>query len=220
MSAQDHNTWDFPGSTLAVGTLFAIGRNYSAHAAEMNAAVDAEPIVFLKPPTAYRPTGSIIHLPTWSATVHHEVEVVVVIGQSVSRISESEAWDVVAGIGIGLDLTARDVQAKAKSEGNPWARSKGWPGSAPVSPLVPVAHAGKGPWQLSLLVNTEVRQRATTDLMEHPIPRLISEVAKVFTLRPGDAIFTGTPEGVGPVVAGDVAVARLDSLTELTVRFA
>lgn len=203
-----HTTWDLPGTKLPVGTLYGIGRNYAAHAAEMGAAVPDDPIVFLKPPNAYVPSGSQIVLPEWTQDVHHEVELVVVMGEHG-----------IAGLGVGLDLTARDVQAKAKQSGTPWAVAKGWRGSAPVSPIVPMESCGPGPWHLRLEVDGELRQDGSTASMERSIDQLVAYLDAVFGLRPGDAIFTGTPEGVGPVRRGQRAIATLDDLAMLEVTF-
>ncbi len=213
--------WHFTnGATLRVGTLYCIGRNYAEHAKEMNAEVPADPIVFLKPPTAYRKSGSVVSLPSWTKNVHHEVECVVVVGADADQVSEEHAWDLVAGIAVGLDLTARDIQTEAKRLGSPWAVAKAWSGSAPVSNVVPLETAGHGPWQLQCSVNGSVTQNDTTNNMERSVPQLIRFIANVFGLRAGDAIFTGTPAGVGPVSAGDVVQCSLSSIAELTVRFA
>ncbi len=193
---------------LPVGTLYCIGRNYADHAAEMGASIPTDPIVFLKPPSAYRPSGSVITLPTFSSDVHHEVEMVVVMGEHG-----------IAGIGVGLDLTARDVQSAAKAKGLPWATAKSWKGSAPVSPIVPWNQAGGGPWQLTLQINGHVRQHGSTVLMERSIAELVTYVDSIFDLQPGDAIFTGTPSGVAAVCSGDTAAATLDDLCSLEVRF-
>ena len=206
----DH-TWHFTdGTELPVGTMYCIGRNYADHAREMGAVIVDDPIIFLKPPAAYLPNGSPIILPTYSNDVHHEVELVVVIGRDVDHISAEEAWDAIAGVGIGLDLTARDVQTKAKSMGHPWSIAKSWKGSAPVSAIIPVPVCGRGPWQLELTVNGTVRQSESTASMERSVESLVSTVASIFSLRRGDCIFTGTPSGVGPVRSGDVLGASLN----------
>lgn len=201
-----HPRWDLEGASLPVGTLYGIGRNYAAHAREMGAEVPADPLVFLKPPSAYVPSGAAIALPSWTSDVHHEVELVVVIGH-----------DGIAGLGVGLDLTARDVQAAAKQAGTPWAVAKGWKGSAPVSRIVPWPACGTGPWTIALSVDGEERQRGNTSMMERSIDQLIAYLDGVFGLVPGDAIFTGTPEGVGPLHGGQRAVATLDDLAQLEV---
>ncbi|HCN04535.1 MAG TPA: isomerase/hydrolase [Bacteroidetes bacterium] len=202
-------TWKFTnGQTLNVGTMYCIGRNYAAHAREMGADVPEDPIVFLKPPSAYVESSSAIVLPPWTTNVHHEVEIVVVLGESG-----------IAGYGIGLDLTARDVQARAKQKGEPWAVAKGWLGSAPVSHVVPAEEVVTQNLTFSLDVNGERRQTGTTANMERTIPELLAYLKTVFGLRAGDAIFTGTPEGVAQLHAGDIAVAQLDGYTSLSVSF-
>ena len=144
-------TWDLPGADLRVGTLYGIGRNYAAHAREMGGCgARLNPMVFLKPASAYVPTGSAITLPGWSHEIHHEVELVVVIGHGE-----------IAGLGVGLDLTARDVQAAAKEHGTPWALAKGWRESAPVSPIIPLDACGKGPWTIALSIDGEERQKSS-----------------------------------------------------------
>ena len=213
--SQQANTapsWLFTdGTTMPVGTLYCIGRNYADHAAEMQASVPTDPIVFLKPPAAYLASGSTLVLPEWTTDVHHEVECVVVIGRDIRECSEDSAWSAVAGVGVGLDLTARDVQQRAKTAGHPWAVAKSWCGSAPVSTILPCDGTPMGPWDLRCSVNGVLRQQGSTASMERSIPMLISYLAHVFSLRRGDAIFTGTPAGVGPIRSGDVVVGELAS---------
>ncbi|MBU3698878.1 MAG: fumarylacetoacetate hydrolase family protein [Candidatus Kapabacteria bacterium] len=214
-------SWLFTdGSSIPVGTMYCIGRNYAAHAIEMGAPVVDDPIVFIKPPSAYLPHTSDIVLPAFSQDVHHEVELVVVIGSDVDACDVSSAWNAVAGVGVGLDLTARDIQSVAKSKGHPWSLAKSWKGSAPVSPIIPTSDCGRGPWQLGLHVNDELRQHGSTADMERSVDQLISFVSGIFSLRRGDCIFTGTPQGVGPLHSGDVVRATLDgsSLLAMTCR--
>ena len=208
---QSGTEWIFTdGTTMPIGTMYCIGRNYAAHAAEMGASVPTDPIVFLKPPSAYAADGSTIALPSFSMNVHHEVELVVVIGPNRS----------IAGYAVGLDLTARDIQAKAKERGEPWATAKSWASSAPVSHVLPAAQAGPGPFTVALDVNGERRQHGSTDQMERSIPMLIDHLDGIFKLREGDCIFTGTPEGVAAIKPGDSAVAHFDDRITLSVQFA
>lgn len=214
-------TWNFTdGSEIPVGTLYCIGRNYALHALEMGASVPEDPLVFLKPPAAYVPNGSIITLPNWSQEIHYEVELVVVIGKDIDATSTANPWETVAGIGVGVDLTARDIQSAAKNSGSPWAVSKGWYGSAPVSALIPIESSDERSWELQLFINGKLRQQESTSKMERSVEELIRYVSSVFTLRKGDAIFTGTPSGVGPVKRGDKLTANLSSLVSLRVEFA
>ncbi len=212
--------WIFAdGTSIPVGTMYGVGRNYADHAAEMGGAVPTEPIIFIKPPSAYCPNESEILLPPWTQDVHHELELVVVIGADADDISPADSARIIAGLGVGLDLTARDVQASAKKNGHPWAVAKGWKHSAPVSTIIPYSQCGLGPWNIALTVNHQPRQQSSTALMERSIELLIAYLSNVFTLRAGDAIFTGTPAGVAAVRSGDVATATLNDLTSLTVRF-
>lgn len=215
------SSWQFSdGTTLPVGTMYCIGRNYAAHAREMGAEVASEPIVFIKPPAAYRANNSRIVLPSFSSDVHHEVELVIVIGCATEHCAPEEAWNCIAGLTVGIDFTARDVQAEAKKHGHPWAVAKSWAGSAPCGNVIPAHECGRGPWELSLTVDDATRQHGSTANMERSVEELVAYVASVFTLQPGDCIFTGTPEGVGPVQSGQRVVAHLDSLVSLTIDIA
>lgn len=205
--------WTFTdGRTLDVGTLYCIGRNYAAHAAEMGAQVPSDPIVFLKPPAAVVAGDTAIDLPSWSADVHHEVELVVVLGTDLDNADPAAALDAVAGYAVGLDLTARDVQAGAKQRGEPWAVAKSWKGSAPVSHVVPRSTSGDGPFEISLDVNGQRRQYGSTAQMERSIATLIAFCSRLFSLRAGDAIFTGTPQGVARLQPGDAVALHLHGL--------
>ncbi len=206
------------GRKLQVGTFYGIGRNYEAHAREMGGDVPSEIIVFIKPPAAFVEDGESIQLPKFSELVHHELELVVVIGRECSHVSASDALDYVAGYAVGIDVTLRDVQRRAREEGNPWAVSKGFATSAPVSMIVPAEAAGRDPhFVIELRVNGELRQKASTSQMERSVAVLVEFLSNVFTLQPGDAIFTGTPEGVGPIADGDAIHAELKGFIALDV---
>ncbi|SHL05097.1 fumarylacetoacetate hydrolase family protein [Rhodothermus profundi] len=206
------------GLRLVPRKIICVGKNYARHAAELNSTVPEEPILFLKPPTALIGSGGTVLLPPQSREVHHEVELVVVIGREGKRIAEEEALDYVAGYALGLDMTARDLQQKAKEAGYPWTVSKGFDTFAPLGPLVS-ASAVSDPQQvrLRLKVNGVVRQDGTTADMVFSVAQLIAYCSKIFTLQPGDLLFTGTPEGVGPVHEGDVLEAESDVLPPLRV---
>ncbi len=195
---------ELDGQHVAVQNIFCIGRNYDEHIKELNNATPTEPLVFLKPSSSILNEGSSIILPAYSHNVHYECEVVVLIKEDMNHVDEKDVFDYVAGYGIGLDLTARDVQDSAKSKGLPWLKSKGFRGAACVSNFVArdvvgdVTHLG-----FSLSINGEVRQSGTTEHMIYPIAHLISYLSKVYGLRKGDLIYTGTPAGVGELKAGD-----------------
>ncbi|MBM4150354.1 MAG: fumarylacetoacetate hydrolase family protein [Ignavibacteria bacterium] len=200
---------DSDGHAIAVGTFYCIGRNYAAHACEMGAEVPKSPLVFLKPPAAFVPfDNAVLHRPDFSSEMHHEVEIAIVIGKDIPFDRNTGFESYIAGYGIALDLTLRDVQQKAKEQGGPWALSKGFRHSAPVSKLLSFDTYPHLTFFLS--VNGEIRQKGDTNLMERPFESLIAYCHSVFSLREGDCILTGTPEGVGPLNAGDVLTATID----------
>ncbi|MBE2189261.1 MAG: fumarylacetoacetate hydrolase family protein [Desulfobulbaceae bacterium] len=206
------------GYEMIPGTFYGIGQNYAKHAAEMGSQVSPEPTVFIKPPSSLVNDGDIIVLPKFSANIHHEVELVVVIGIDCDNIEASEAIDVIAGYGVGIDITLRDIQNKAKSEGKPWAIAKGFRNSAPISKILPASQFKSIPdFELELWINEELRQSGTTKDMERSVGELVAFLSNVFGLRAGDIIFTGTPEGVGQIVSGDKLRAKLCQFVELNV---
>jgi acylpyruvate hydrolase len=210
-----------PTSGLVVqpGKIVCIGQNYADHAAEMQSAVPNEPIIFLKPPTALVGSGGKVLLPRLSADVHHEVELVVAIGRGGKNISEERALDHVDAYAIGLDMTARDLQAKAKKQGQPWALAKGFDTFAPLGALVPAREISNPQnIDLKLTVNGQIRQEGNTRDMIFSVAKLIAFCSRVFTLMPGDLMYTGTPAGVGPVKDGDILEATAPGLTPLRVR--
>ncbi|MEX0769849.1 MAG: fumarylacetoacetate hydrolase family protein [Balneolaceae bacterium] len=187
-----------------INNLFCIGRNYALHARELNNPVPDEPLVFLKPNSAILTDGGKVILPDRSEDVHHEVELIVQIGQKGKNIPKSEAHHYLSGYGIGIDLTARDLQQQAKESGKPWTLAKGFDTFAPISSFNSFTSLEElQNMELELQVNGEPRQKGNTRNMLFPIADLISYLSGVFTLQPGDLIFTGTPEGVGPVQKGD-----------------
>lgn len=210
-----------PTSGLVVrpGKLICVGRNYAKHAVEMRSEVPETPVLFLKPSTALVGQGGKVVLPSLTGDVHHELELVVAIGRGGKKITRQEALNHVDGYGIGLDMTARDIQADAKSKGLPWAVSKGFDTFAPLGPLVR-AHEIPDPQNitLSLRVNGELRQSFNTREMVFSVADLIAYCSSVFTLMPGDLIFSGTGEGVGPVHDGDRLEASGDRLPDLRVK--
>lgn len=192
-----------PGE-IPVGKILCVGRNYRAHAAEMGADIPKIPVLFLKPSTALVDPENPIRLPGFSSDVHHEVEMVAMIGMEGRDIPVADAMDYVSAYGVGLDLTARDVQAEAKKKGLPWSVAKGFDCAAPLSRLVRSDEV-KDPHDLELVlrVNGEVRQQSSTSNMIFRIEEIVAYASTIFTLQCGDLIFTGTPEGVGPIVPGD-----------------
>ena len=203
---------------LTVNSIFCIGRNYAKHAEELNNEIPSKPMVFLKPNSSVIFDGDAITLPSQSNEVHHEVELLAVIGKEGKNIPESEALSYIAGYGIGIDVTARDIQQQAKDKSHPWSVAKGFDTFAPVSSFVEASQI-QDPQnlELSISVNGEVRQHGYTKHMIFPVAELISYLSGIFTLQPGDLIFTGTPEGVSPIQKGDNIVAQLHGFTKLNV---
>lgn len=210
-----------PTSGLVVrpGKLICIGRNYARHAAEMKSGIPEQPVIFLKPASALVGHGGKVALPRTSKEVHHELELVAAIGRGGKDIPVEEALNHVDGYALGLDMTARDLQAQAKQHGGPWAVSKGFDTFAPIGSLVR-GHEIGDPQRLTieLRVNGELRQKAFTGDMIFSVAELVSYCSSVFTLLPGDLIYTGTPEGVGPVVDGDQLEATGARFPDLRLR--
>lgn len=200
-----------------VHRIYCVGRNYADHAKEMNATINkAEPVFFLKPADAIVTEGNSVPYPLATAELHHEVEMVVALHSGGTFISEKDALTHVLGYGVGLDLTRRDLQTKAKANGLPWDTAKGFDASAPVSAIHPVSeinHPRQG--LLQLKVNDELRQSTDIKAMIFSVPEIIHALSKLFELKAGDLIFTGTPAGVGPLQRGDRFHASLAGVAEL-----
>jgi len=206
------------GERLRVGKILAVGRNYADHKAEMGNRPEAPPVVFLKPPSAIVHDGGTVLIPPDAGEVHHEVELVAVIGKKGRAIAEAEALEHVLGYAVGLDMTLRQVQSEAKKKGEPWSLAKGFDTSAPISAVVARDEIGDGSGlRLTLDVNGERRQDGSTSAMLHPVAAVVAEVSRWVTLERGDLVFTGTPAGVGPVRAGDVLEASLEGVGSLRV---
>jgi len=206
------------GASLPIGKLLCIGRNYADHAAEMERDVPDEPMVFLKPATAVVRSGGTVRLPPQSQNVHHEVELVAVIGTEGRNLSAATALDHVAGYAVGLDMTARDLQDEAKAQRHPWSVAKGFDTFAPLGPLVSAEAVGD-PQALTLQLrrNGVTQQEASTQDMIFSVAELVAYCSQIFTLTPGDLLYTGTPSGVGPVDDGDTLEATATGIEPLTV---
>lgn len=204
-----------------VHRIYCIGRNYAEHAKEMGAqAVSrANPVFFMKPADAIVPGGGDVPYPPATHELHHEVEMTVGLSKGGRDIDAARALDCVFGYGVGLDLTRRDLQAAMKAKGLPWDVAKGFDASAPVSALRAASETGHPTHaKLSLEVNGESRQVIDIADMIFPVADIIVELSKLFELRPGDLIFTGTPAGVGPLARGDVFRAVLQDIAVLEGR--
>jgi fumarylpyruvate hydrolase len=189
-----------------VGRIFCVGRNYADHAAEMGHEVDREaPFYFTKSAHAVLLSGHDMPYPSRTSDLHHEMELVVAIGATAKDIPMGQAMGVVFGFGCGLDMTRRDLQAAAKEKRRPWDTGKDFDNAAIIAALTPKADESDiGQLEIKLCINGEVRQQSTLDQMVWSIPEIIADLSTLYTLHAGDLIMTGTPAGVGPVVAGDV----------------
>jgi len=192
------------------GKIICIGRNYVEHAREHNAEVPETPLLFLKPPSSVIGPGDKIILPPQSQQVEHEGELAVVIGRRGRWIPMEQALDYVLGYTIGNDVTARDLQRR---DGQ-WTRGKGFDTFCPLGPWIDTDF-DPADALLTCRVNAEIRQMATIRDMVFTIPQLITFISSVMTLEPGEVILTGTPAGVGPMVAGDTVTVEIEGLGEL-----
>ena len=198
-----------------VGRILCVGRNYAAHRREMGGDDRDPPFFFAKPGDAVVTGGATAPYPSATSDLHHEVELVVAIGRSGESIEPSSALDLVFGYAVGVDLTRRDLQAVAKAKGQPWDAAKGFDSSAPISDIRP--WSGSPPsGAISLSVNGARRQAARLEDMIWSIAEVIAEASRLWRLEPGDLIFTGTPEGVGPLGRDDKVVGEIDGVGRLS----
>jgi len=185
--------------------IICVGRNYVAHARELNNDIPDEPVLFMKPDSALLRNNDPFYIPDWSNDVHHEIELIVRIKKLGKNIEKKFAQRYYDEIGIGIDFTARDVQNYLKDKGLPWEKSKSFDHSAMICPeFVPIESLpDRNAIQFRLEINGKTVQEGNSALMIFPIDDIISNVSKYFTLKIGDLIYTGTPAGVGPVKIGD-----------------
>ena len=184
--------------------IICIGRNYVNHAKELGNDITSEPLFFLKPDTAIQPKGHPFFIPNFSNNIHYEVELVIRINKTGKYIEEKFAHTYYSQIGLGIDFTARDIQEKCKSKGLPWEKAKGFDGSAQISRnFIDKSDLDLNNISFSLQKNGEQVQLGNSKEMCFNFDAIITYISKFYTLKIGDLIYTGTPEGVGPVVAGD-----------------
>lgn len=196
--------------THAVGKVVCVGRNYADHARELNNPVPAEPLWFIKPGSCVVPMRDTICIPANRGSCHHELEVAILIGERLCNADVSAAQRAIAGIGLALDLTLRDVQAALKEKGHPWEIAKAFDGSCVLSDfLPPTTFADLQRIEFSLQVNEVTRQSASTALQLFPVLSLLAIASTHFTLEPGDVLLTGTPAGVAALAHGDTLRAKL-----------
>ena len=201
-----------------IGKILCIGRNYAEHIRELGNETPSAPVIFMKPASSVIGEGEEIVIPPYSSDCHHEAELALLIGKGGKEIPPEQVMEHLAGFGVAIDLTLRDVQAELKKKGLPWEIAKGFDTACPLSAFVPQERVGD-PQDLSirLSVNGELRQDGSTALMIHSIPAIVSYMSGIFTLEPGDVILTGTPAGVGPLKAGDQLVAEIPGVATLRV---
>lgn len=206
-----HTYIDGSMCSLPIGKVVCVARNYYDHIKELDNPVPVEPIFFIKPSTALTPIEEPIVIPDYSDNCHHETELAILFEQELKKASVEEVENAIAGYGIALDLTLRDVQQRMKEKGYPWEVAKAFDGSCPMSPIIPKGDiAEPQDTRLRLTVNGENRQQESTKLMINKIIDLIITASGYFTLLPGDILLTGTPAGVGPLKKGDILEVELD----------
>ena len=203
----------------AVSRIFCVGRNYAAHAREMGFDPDREPpFYFNKTPADLVPSGATVPYALGTQNLHYEMELVIAIGQPAFRVSVDQALGCVWGYACGLDMTRRDLQIKSREMGRPWDFGKDFENSAVMSALVPasaIGHPKSG--AISLSGNGTVKQNADLKDLIWSVPEIVANLSQYYHLQPGDLIYTGTPEGVGPVQPGDVITGRIDGVGEIAL---
>ena len=202
-----------------VNRIFCVGRNYHAHAVEMGRPVDKstmKPFYFNKASSTLVDSGSTVPYPAGTSNYHFEMELVVAIGAPGFRVQETDAASLIYGYAAGLDMTRRDLQLVARDQGRPWDLGKDFEKSAVCSDIVPMGSLGvlqKG--AISLQVNGQAKQTADLGQLIWNIPELLADLSQFYHLQPGDLIYTGTPEGVGAVVTGDVITGHIDGVGDV-----
>jgi acylpyruvate hydrolase len=195
--------------------IICIGRNYAEHAKEMKSEVPTEPVFFMKPDTALLKDNEPFYFPDFTKDLHHEIEVVLKISKVGKHIAEAFAHKYYEELSVGIDFTARDLQAQCKAKGLPWEKAKSFDGSAPIGKFVKKSELGDlQNLHFDLSINNELRQKGNTNDLLFSFDKVIAYVSQFVTLKVGDLIYTGTPEGVGPIAIGDKLKGTLNG-TEL-----
>jgi len=190
--------------------IFCVGRNYREHVQELNNEIPSEPVIFLKPKSALLMPNAQFYYPQFTNELHYEAELVLHISKNGKYISEAQAGRYYDSISVGIDFTARDVQTELKKKSLPWEKAKAWDGSAVLGKLHQLTREMlKKPVEFSMQLNENVVQKGTTADMIFSFDQIVSEISQYFALNIGDLIYTGTPEGVGECVVGDVLTGFL-----------
>jgi fumarylpyruvate hydrolase len=208
---------------LPVQRLFFVGRNYHAHAVEMGRPVDKaseRPFYFTKSPGTLVDSGATVAYPAATSAYHYEMELVLVIGKPGFEVAAADAHELIFGYACGLDMTRRDLQLAARDQGRPWDLGKDIEQGSVISPVVPMPGHVVEAGELALTVNGEVRQRSDVSRLIWGVRELIEDLSRFYHLLPGDLIYTGTPEGVGPVVRGDRLAGFVAGVGEISLQIA
>jgi fumarylpyruvate hydrolase len=205
-----------------VRRIYCVGRNYADHAREMGAKPEREPpFFFAKPPDAVVASGATIAYPLATRNFHHEIELVVAIGREGVDLERARALECVYGYAVGIDLTRRDLQLAARESGRPWDTGKGFDESAPIAPIRPCAEIGHPvSGAIWLKVNDRIRQNADIAELIWPVPDVLVHLSRLFVLKPGDLIYTGTPAGVGAIERGDRLAGGIAGVGEIALTIA
>lgn len=202
----------------SVGRIFCVGRNYAAHAAEMGVEVDREaPFYFTKAPSAAIMSGATIAYPPGTDNFHYEMELAIAIGEDAFRVSAQQAKSAIYGYCCALDMTRRDLQLLARAKQRPWDLGKDVEQSAVFSPITKAADFDVNSQRIYLEVNGETKQNSDLSALIHDVSAIVADLSQYYHLRTGDVILTGTPEGVGPVLAGDVITGGIDGLDPISL---
>ena len=210
------HTISVDGATYTVSKILCMARNYAEHAKELGGVIPKEPVFFLKPPSCLLPGGGEIRMPTNIGRVDVETELAVIVGKGGADLSPSEAMKLVAGYALFFDITARDLQAQARKEGQPWSAAKGYDTFGPISATVPASRI-PDPHNLPIRVQVSgvVRQDSNTKYMVFRVPETLAAISRVMSLEPGDILATGTPEGVWPLAPGDLLEGEIPGVGTL-----
>ncbi len=207
------------GGDFPVRRIYCVGRNYRAHAIEMGSDPDRElPFFFMKPADAIMLDGATVPYPPRTEDYHHEIELVVAIGGTGANVAASDAEKLIFGYAVGLDMTRRDLQMTARKTGRPWEMGKGFDHSAPIGRISPITQTGPmNAGRIWVSVNGTIVQDSDVSLLIWNVAETIADLSTYMTLQPGDLIYTGTPDKVGPVRPGDRMVGHIDGLTDLHI---
>ncbi|OGU83881.1 MAG: 2-oxopent-4-enoate hydratase [Ignavibacteria bacterium RBG_16_35_7] len=202
---------------IPISKIVCVGRNYAEHAKELGNEVPEKPVIFLKPASALIQSGEKIVHPTFSKNMHHEVELVLLIGKAVKNANKSEAENAIIGYGVGLDMTLRDIQNELRKEGNPWTIAKCFDTSAVISDFILKSEYKLSlDEEISLAVNGQIRQKEKLNKMLFQPDEIVEYISSLMTLEEGDLVYTGTPAGVGKVEVGDRLLGKIEGIGELS----